>query len=590
MDKQKLKKQFFKIIENKEISTVFQPIISLRDGSVLGYEALSRGPRGTELENPETLLELAKKYEELWELEYLMRYKAMELATHISLSGKLFINVNPNIIHDKRFEKGFTKDFLKQFSLSNERIVFEITEREVISSLSDFIKVVNHYKKQDYKIAIDDAGAGYSGLNLISDIHPHFLKLDMQLIRNIEIEPNKQALVKALQQFASSTNTHLIAEGIETEEELLKLIEIGVHYGQGFFIQSPEVNVQPISEAILDIIASENTKKNRYYGTKIYEFYIKNISRPTITVSPKMLCLQIDEIFKQNEFLNGICVLNDGKIMGVITKNQFYKSLGSQFGYSLYANKPIEKLLETEYLSVDEQTTVDIVSQKAMVRSPEKIYDFIVVTSNNNYFGTVTIKDLLEKTIEIEVLNAKNLNPLSELPGNNIIERELEIALALKEDNVVLYIDIDNFKAYNDVYGFENGDIVLKYLSAIIKENSNNNFIGHIGGDDFIMITSFEQAEVISKNILSLFKNKVSEFYKESDEKKGFITAKNRQGIHEIFPLMTITIVGVHTIEYKNLYDLAEAAGKLKKICKQEPGNNFLISAKDAIFESLDIN
>ncbi len=579
-EKHDIKKDFLKVMEKKEINTYYQPIVSLRDGSTLGCEALSRGPKESILESPEILLDLAKKYNALWELECLMRFKALENAEKLNFNSKIFLNVNPNIIHDKRFKKGFTKDFLAQFSISRDKIVFEITEREVISNPGDFMDVVNHYKKQDYKIAIDDAGAGYSGLNLISDVQPHFLKLDMQLIRNLDTEPNKQALIKALQQFALTTNTHLIAEGIETEQELIKLIEIGVHYGQGYFIQRPDPRILPINRDIIDIIIRENTKKNRYFGTRIFEFYIQNISRPTLTVSPKVLCSAVDEIFKENESLPGICVVDNNEILGVVTKNSFYKSLSTQFGYSLYTNKPVEKLLETDFLCVDGETTVDIVSRNAMVRTPEKIYDFIVVTVNNKYYGTVTIKDLLEKTIEIEVMNAKNLNPLSELPGNVVIERELERAIALGEDYTVLYFDLDNFKAYNDVYGFENGDRVLKYFAKLLKTHANDNFIGHIGGDDFILMLKQEKGEEICKEIIFNFNKEIVLFYKECDIAKGYISAKNRMGIDESFPIISISIAGVSTYGYNNLYELAEAAGKLKKICKQKSGSNFLIADK----------
>ena len=234
-----LKEQLRQIIENEEIVSVFQPIVSLRDGSVLGYEALSRGPAGTMLESPDMLFQVAEEIHEIWELERLCRTKALCALQNAQISTMLFLNVNPNVIEDAKFQKGFTREYLKQFGMDPDHIIFEITERTAFTNMAEFMEAIRYYKGQAYKIAIDDAGAGYSGLNLISDVWPHFLKLDMQLIRNIDQNTVKQALVRSMQEFAKITGTNLVAEGIETRAELETLIHIGVHYGRDILSSAP---------------------------------------------------------------------------------------------------------------------------------------------------------------------------------------------------------------------------------------------------------------------------------------------------------------------------------------------------------------
>ena len=142
-----------------------------------------------------------------------------------------------------------------------ETIVFEITEKEAIVNLTHFKKTVSHYKEQLYQIAIDDVGSGYSGLNILTDIHPHFMKLDMQLIRNIDRDQTKQSLVKSLCEFAAHSQIDIIAEGIETEKELAKLIELGVRFGQGYYIQKPNPDLLPIREEVIALIIDENKRK-----------------------------------------------------------------------------------------------------------------------------------------------------------------------------------------------------------------------------------------------------------------------------------------------------------------------------------------
>ena len=462
---------FLNIVHNRLITTVFQPIISLRDGAVLGYEALSRGPKGTAYESPQILFEIAQQYEDLWDLEYLFRFKALESAVKIDKKHKLFINVNPNIIHDKMFGEGFTRQYLDRFSIKAERIVFEITEQKTLGKREDFISAVMHYKEQKYKIAIDDAGAGYSGLNLIADLHPHYIKLDMKLVRDVDHDYMKQALIKSMCEFASLTQTELIAEGIETEDELVKLIEFGVNYGQGYFIQRPDADIKQISDMVNGVILSVNERKNRFMSTRIYDLYIKNISVKTCSVNPGVLCQSVENIFRENEYLQGLCVVENEIVLGVVTKHKFYMQLGGRYGFSLFLNKPISSIMERDFLSVDYHTTIDTVARKAMARQAEEVYDFITVTCEGKYFGTVSVMELLEKSIDAMILNAKNLNPLSELPGNTLIERQLELIVGSKQDMTVLYFDIDNFKSYNDVYGFTNGDRVIRFLTKIPKGN-----------------------------------------------------------------------------------------------------------------------
>lgn len=573
-----LENVFLQIISKGEIKTVFQPIVSLRDGSIFGYEALSRGPQGTPLHNPETLFKYAQNLNMLWELEQLCRTKALEAVLYSEKQFQLFMNVNPYIMQDFKFKQGFTKEYLKNYSIDPENLVFEITEKNAITNIFSFKKIVANYKEQNYKIAIDDAGAGYSGLNLISDVHPHFIKLDMNLIRDIDKDATKQSLVRSMCEFAILSNTGIIAEGIETEKELVQLINIGVNYGQGFYIQKPSPLLSPIQPDIIDRIHEANNKKNHIYGSRISDIYINNICTPLRTLNPNMRVEQVDRELDKDSTLPGFCITQDEKLLGVITRNYLHSKLSGQFGYSLYSNKPISDIMSKNFMSVDYRMSIDRVAKIAMQREPDKLYDFITITKDGKYVGIVTVKDLLEKAIQIEIVNAKHINPLSELPGNLLIERHLELCIASKRQYTVLYFDIDDFKSYNDVYGFEKGDIVIKRLTQILKKYiPTKEFVGHIGGDDFIAVLYHNKAEELCQNVIREFDAMVPQIYNENDAIKGFITAKNRHGVEESYPLMSLSIAGITNRDFKNIYELSEKASRLKKICKQKPGSNYML-------------
>ncbi|SHJ72784.1 diguanylate cyclase (GGDEF) domain-containing protein [Dethiosulfatibacter aminovorans DSM 17477] len=579
MGKEQFKRGLFMdIMDNGDINTVFQPIISLRDGSVFGYEALSRGPEKTCMENPGSLFEYAEKNEYLWELELLCRSKAIEAAKSIGKEHKLFLNVNPNIINDSKFKKGFTRKYLHSHSMNPERIIFEITEREAVLDSADFMTTVRNYKDQDFQIAIDDAGAGFSGLKMISDVKPHYIKLDMDLIRNIDKDVTKQSLVKSMSEYATLSNTKLIAEGIETREELEKLISIGIHYGQGYFIQKPLPEIRDIRHEVTNLIRLINSRKNHLITKSITRINICHLTEYPKTLSPNIKVKDVYQMLEDDDSIPGFCVTENGRPVGVLTKNHFYRSVSGHHGYSLFSNKPISTIMQKDFISVEYNTSIATVSKKAMQRDKDSIYDFITVVRDGYYSGIVTVKDLLLQSIEIEVSNAKHLNPLSELPGNVLIEKQLEKCISMRTDDYILYYDIDNFKAYNDVYGFENGDRVIKHLSTLLKDSlAKEAFIGHIGGDDFISIQRPENIEKICNTIVDRFNSSIKEFYNQDDLDKGFIITKNRHGIEESFPLLTITVTGLSSNCFKSIYELAEKAGKLKKECKQNPGINYIL-------------
>ena len=570
--------ELMRIIHKEEITSVFQPIVSLRDGSVLGYEALSRGPAGTEMESPDMLFSVAEAVREIWELERLCRTKALAAIQCAHADTMLFLNVNPNVIEDAKFQKGFTRDYLREFGIGPDRVIFEITERSASSNMEEFKKLISYYKGQQYKIAIDDAGAGYSGLNLITDIHPHYLKLDMQLIRGIDRDTVKQALVKSMQEFAKVTGTYLIAEGIETREEMETLIHIGVHYGQGYFIKRPAPGISGAPGDVVTAIADINAKKNHLYGYSLSDVYIGNLSFPAPSANEQVMVQEAHAMLLRSN-AQGFCVTSDGAVKGVVTRHAVNEAVSGVYGYSLYAKKTISSIMDREFLALDYQTPVTLAGKLAMARPDNNVYDFITVTRSGQYYGIVTIKELLNKTIEIEVNNATQLNPLTALPGNPLIERALSNMLYERRENCVLYFDIDNFKAYNDVYGFENGDRVIRHLAGCIQNAlPEGQFLGHVGGDDFVAIVEQAEAEPFCRGVIARFDETVRSFYSPADAYNGYILSRNRQGHEEQFPIISLSVAGVRvTVErFTDIYALTAEASRVKKECKLIPGSAYI--------------
>ncbi|MEN6566521.1 MAG: EAL domain-containing protein, partial [Veillonellales bacterium] len=457
------------ILNGKSLKAVFQPILSLADAAIVGYEALSRGPQGSILERPDALFPAAERFDKVWELEFLCRAKALEKARQMMPDKMLFINVAPHIIKDSRFQKGITRELLEQCGINADNIIFEITEKTSVEDYKSFRRVLDNYTSQGYKIAIDDTGSGYSGLKMLAETRPQFIKIDMDLVRDIDKDALKQALMKAFSDFSIIMNMKIIAEGIETADELNTLIRIGIPYGQGYLLQKPAPEFLEIHPRIRDLIRTQNRQKRKAVFHTPLTIPIGDIARQDGVFSPDATGCQVIDYFNSHPNVLGVTIVQAGKPTGLLMKDKFFTQLATQYGVAVYMNRSVHLLMDKHPLIVDYQTSLEQVSKFAVSRSEDRLYDYIIITQNDQYYGITTVKQLLEKTTQLEVNQAKFANPLSGLPGNIIIEEKLKQAIETEESFSVLYFDLDNFKAYNDVYGFENGDKILRMTASIIQ-------------------------------------------------------------------------------------------------------------------------
>ena len=184
----------------------------------------------------------------------------------------------------------------------------------------------------------------------------------------------------------------------------------------------------------------------------------------------------------------------------------------------------------------------------------------------------------------------RGISPLTKLPGNVPIQSELRKRLLKKQEFAVLYFDLDNFKAYNDTYGFLGGDEVIKQTAKIIQTNVNSdenihNFVGHIGGDDFVAFVTNENYEEICQNIILEFDKKILDYFSDEDKEKGYLEVPNRKGIIEEFPLVSISIgvVEVSKDRFHNVLEIGEIGAQVKHLAKVTPGSAYAINRRKNI-------
>lgn len=234
------RRAFGRLLADRSIYPVYQPIVSLRSGDIFGYEALTRLKDPSLFSGPLELFEFAEAERQLYALDRLARELAIDGCKELKSGQKLFINVMAQIMEDPEFSPGQTISLLEQHRLSPHHVVFEITERSAIADYPAVKKALQHYRNQGYQIAIDDVGAGYSSLQSIVELQPDFLKVDRSIVQDIHRNEMKEHVMGTLLDIGSKMGVSLIAEGIEVGDELHKLVRMGVHYAQGYLIGRPE--------------------------------------------------------------------------------------------------------------------------------------------------------------------------------------------------------------------------------------------------------------------------------------------------------------------------------------------------------------
>jgi EAL domain-containing protein (putative c-di-GMP-specific phosphodiesterase class I) len=233
------RKELRRVLERRLVSTLFQPIIDSPAGEVAGYEALSRGPKGSYLEGAESLFGFAERAGMLGEIELLCFERALESARSLGHVPTLFLNLSFLGLDFLETEAGGLARLVSESAWTPDRCVLEITERTCAENPGRIRKRVAALREQGFRIAIDDMGTGYSSLHVVADLQPDFIKLDQMLVRDLANEPIKRNLVSAIMGFAQSSSTRVIAEGVEREDEVEALRELGVDLLQGFFFGYP---------------------------------------------------------------------------------------------------------------------------------------------------------------------------------------------------------------------------------------------------------------------------------------------------------------------------------------------------------------
>ncbi|BAK69803.1 GGDEF domain-containing protein [Aliarcobacter butzleri] len=558
----------------EKLDYAFQPIIYSHSGKIYAVEALLRNVNEIPgLMSIDDLFDLAFNDDYLYELDLQLREKAISKFAKIKQSNlKLFYNLDNRIIYNKNYSQGNTAKILKKYNLNKDSICFELSEKGTAIEQNALSTMLQRYKESGYKIAIDDFGIGVSGLKLLYFSEAHIIKLDRFFITNIDQDSKKKLFCSSIIEMAHIMGMQVIAEGIETAKEFYTCKDIGADFIQGYLVQKPTTNIDKIEKIYKNIYSLISEDKRASQKNFIDEKFIENILPLNVNTSLYDLFLH----FKENTKSHFVPITDEfGNFLGIIYESDIKKISYSQYGLSLAQNRTFSSTL-LKYikpaLSVEISWGIDKILEIYNLNSNNSLGIFI--TSSDKYIGFINLNSLLTLSYKRNIEIATNQNPLTKLPGNNQIEKFIDKSFKKNQKDIthIIYFDFNDFKPFNDIYGFRQGDRAILIFSELLqKRYSKDSFIAHIGGDDFFVgLKNKDKEDVfeLTSNVQDEFRNSAKNIYSKEDKKNGFIISKDRFNEKRRFELLSVSAAIIEINSKSDISNFDNTLNIVKKASK----------------------
>lgn len=571
----------------EHLDHAFQPITNPYTGMVYGFELLLRGVEKQGFHSIDQFFDHAYENQTLYTIDLLLRKKAFQrfakVMDHLKDQGcrfsesiKLFYNLDSRVLEMPEYRTGNTLQILRETQIDQNNICFEISEKHQIKSYSALRSTLLVYKQQGYCVALDDFGTGFSGFELMFYSEPHVIKIDKHYITGISKDPKRKLYASHIVKMAHIEGAIVIAEGIETLEDLQTAQLIGCDFVQGYFIAKPTTAIDKI--AYKYDIPHMSPMYHEYSSNSDALLIKKHLEMRQPLGHKQPISDFIDRIKDESDITTIPVVDKHHRPLGVIQEKQLKKYLYSRYGKEIIQHHPVSRYVSMVPIINLHQHLDNIIH---IFASYEHI-DGVIIADEGIYRGYLSAKLLLE------IINLKNLeqareqNPLTRLPGNRAIEEMIEKALDKTSSYyLVSYWDLDNFKPFNDRFGFKVGDRAIMMLADYLKKLATEEkiFVGHIGGDDFCVIWECDDEEKIIfyedaiQETIANYAYEVLAFYDDEERlSKSYVTL-DRHGVSRTFDLLGVSCAAIKLTPHRK-YDsekLSTLLASLKKESKQSP-------------------
>lgn len=561
-----------RLLIDKSLSPVFQPIVSMRDGSIYAHEALIRGPKGMPLHTPDALLAAARKEGLLLDFEIACVAAALEQWSARSQPGRLFVNLSALALLElvrARSADALMK-YVRELGLQPRMLVIEITEHEHVSDIQGLSEAVQEVQAAGVMLALDDFGDGRSSLRLWSELQPDIVKIDKYFTAELSRQAKKLQTLRALMQIAEIFGTSLVAEGIETADDLRVVRDLGISLGQGYFmgrpIPQPRYAIEAQATEVLRDQRVSVMPAMRTASASGRRREVKIVHAPT--VASQTTHDEIDRLLEAHPGLHAVAIVDQGVPVGLIDRRQFMERYAKRYFKDLYGTKPCVTFANLSPRLVERDH--DIEELVGILTSQDQRYltEGFIVTENGRYVGLGTGDQLVRTVTESRIEAARHANPLTFLPGNIPITEHIERLLASGGEFVACYGDLNNFKPFNDHYGYWRGDEMIRLMASLSISHcdAQRDFVGHVGGDDFILLFQSDDWESRCERLVEAFNAGAAALYDEPGQIAGGIEAEDRHGVLRFFPFTSLSIgaVRIRKGQFRTAEQVANAAASAK--------------------------
>jgi diguanylate cyclase (GGDEF)-like protein len=507
----------------------------------------------------------------------------------LSESGRLFVNISAEVLAQvlKHYGRDALLELIGEFGVLPRMLVLEITEYERVADMDCLASVVSEIRSAGVSLALDDFGDGRSSLRLWSQLKPEYVKIDKYFTKNISQHADKLKTIQALQQIAAIFDSALVAEGIETEDDLRVLRDLGITYGQGYLLGRPaplpreQIEAQAI-EVMRDRRVSVFPELRRASSTGA-------LSRLAVLEAPGVDLTTTNEalakLFLSDSKLHAVAILDGTRAIGIINRSQFMNEFSKLYYREVWGRKSCLVHANLAPRLIERNHNVD--DLVGILTSDDQRYltDGFIVTDNGRYIGLGTGEQLVRSVTETRIEAARHANPLTFLPGNIPISQHIERLLNSGAEFVACYADLNNFKPFNDQYGYWRGDEMIRLVArvALAHCDPQRDFVGHVGGDDFILLYQSADWQDQCQKIIDEFAALAIELFDESARQAGGIQTDDRYGVPRFFPLTTLSIgaVKIQRNEFATAEQVASVAARAKHDAKMAGEGLFVRESSD---------
>jgi EAL domain-containing protein (putative c-di-GMP-specific phosphodiesterase class I)/GGDEF domain-containing protein len=517
---------------------VFQPVISLKSGSILGYEGLIRGRPGTELEMPIALFAKARAANRVARLEVRCIHTVLSSFARLKLKGKVFLNVGPEMFEVDEFPRERIFANLARLGLSPGRVVIEVTENAQVVNQMSIYDALRAARKMGFEVAIDDLGEGYASLRLWSELQPDYVKIDQHFVRDVHLDPVKFQFVRTIRQLSFAVGTKVIGEGIESAAELRVLRDLGVEFGQGYLfappVSEPSGALQPAAARLLAGRLTHST----LFQDSTRAVRLADLAVPVMAIDPDASISSVRERMLAEPDRIGLPVVKDESPKGVVMRDAILALAHRREKRDCMAFVDPRALQLDGAMSLKDAATLLAESDAQRFLMP------FIVTEHGRYRGLCTAQEVLAALGQQLHASERQPHPLTGLMGIAPLETELARLVVERQPFVAAWLDIRHLQAYNQALGYARGDNLIRYTAIVIAAfcDEHLDLPVHGGGGRFMLIMRHPDWRARVNAMVAHFDAGLSAFVGEEDEARGGFESVARDAAHRFYPLPALAV------------------------------------------------